>query len=55
MYREIVDMRAFPGLQAGSYYASQNIRIVLKKISLTNLVKKYNYPILLFINNERIS
>ena len=48
MYREIVDMCAFPDLQASSYYVVQNIRIALKKISLTNLVKKYNYPILLF-------
>ena len=55
MYHEIVDMYAFPGLQVGSYYALQNIHIKLKKISLTSLVKKYNYPILLFINNERIS
>ncbi len=53
MYREIADMCAFPGLQAGSYYASQNIRIVLKRISLTALVKLYKYPISLDIN-ERI-
>ena len=53
MYREIVDMCAFPGLQAGSYYVAQNICIVLKRISLTALVKLYKYPISLDIN-ERI-
>jgi hypothetical protein len=53
MYREIVDMYAFPDLQVSSYYALQNIRIKLKKISLTTLVKLYKYPISLDIN-ERI-
>ena len=49
MYHEIVDMYAFPDLQVSSYYASQNICIKLKKISLTSLVKLYKYPISLDI------
>ena len=53
MYREIADMCAFPGLQVDSYYVAQNIRIMLKRISLTALVKLYKYPISLDIN-ERI-
>tara|TARA_A100001035_G_scaffold71778_1_gene55014 strand:- start:96 stop:260 length:165 start_codon:yes stop_codon:yes gene_type:complete len=53
MYRETVDMSAFPDLQAGSYCVAQNIRIALKRISLTALVKLYKYPISLDIN-ERI-
>ena len=53
MYHEIADMCAFPDLQAGSYYVVQNIRIALKRISLTALVKLYKYPISLDIN-ERI-
>ena len=53
MYREIADMCAFLEAQANSYYASQNTRIALKKISLTTLVKLYKYPISLDIN-ERI-
>jgi hypothetical protein len=53
MYREIVDMCAFPDLWEGSYYVAQNTRIVLEKISLTTLVKLYKYPISLDIN-ERI-
>ena len=53
MYREIVDMSAFLGLQANSYCVAQNTRIALKKISLTTLVKLYKYPISLDIN-ERI-
>jgi hypothetical protein len=27
---------------------------IVRKNFIDNLVKKYNYPILLFINNERI-
>ena len=53
MYREIAAMSAFPDLQAGSYCVKQNIRIMLKRISLTDLVKLYKYPISLDIN-ERI-
>ena len=53
MYRETADRCTFPGLQAGSYYVAQNIRIMLKRISLTALVKLYKYPISLDIN-ERI-
>ncbi len=53
MYREIADMCAFLELLVSSYYAVQNICIMLKKISLTTLVKLYKYPISLDIN-ERI-
>ena len=41
----IVDMYAFPDLQVDSYYVAQNIRIVLKKISLTSLVNIIYNPI----------
>ena len=53
MYHETVDTCAFLGAQVDSYCALQNIRITLKKISLTTLVKLYKYPISLDIN-ERI-